>query len=38
MLTAVYSKGLSKELELEMACRDEGLNLDQQIQLSIHLD
>lgn len=37
-LTAVYCKGLCTELQLELACQDAGLTLDQQIQMSICLD
>lgn len=37
-LTAVYCKGLHSELQLELACREAGLALDQQIQMNFRLD
>uniref|UniRef100_A0A3B3DPC6 Gypsy retrotransposon integrase-like protein 1 n=1 Tax=Oryzias melastigma TaxID=30732 RepID=A0A3B3DPC6_ORYME len=37
-LKTVYRRGLSTELQRELACRDEGLDLDQLIALAIRLD
>lgn len=38
MLLARFCDGLSTEIQLELACRDEGLDLNSCIQLAIKLD
>ncbi len=37
-LKLLFRKGLSAELQSELACRDHGKSLDQFIDLAIHID
>lgn len=37
-LKTIFCRGLSPELQSELACRDEGRDLDQFIELTIHID
>lgn len=37
-LKVCFRRGLSHELQTELACRDEGKSLEQFIELAIHVD